>query len=164
MSYTEPERAHSSMWRLAVSVSLVFAAFSLHAQGTPFTGEWQIELCPERTSQECGAAAFELIQSGASLCGDHTFYTPGAGRMNEGFPGSVHGRVTGREALLTVTSGRNGAVVRGKATLNGDLLEWEKLEDVSEGNPPGDALILAKGQLRHLSTKTSAELEAACTR
>lgn len=74
--------------------------------------------------------------------------TPGCGRLNEGGEGTVKGVVVGRAAVLVVTSGRNGAIVLGRATLHGSFLDWKTLEDIKQGEPEGDSpLILGKGRL-----------------
>jgi hypothetical protein len=47
-----------------------------------------------------------------------------------------------------VTSGRNGAVVMGTATLQGGALHWQTLEEIRAGEPEGDSpLILGEGVL-----------------
>lgn len=121
------------------------------AQQSSFTGTWLIDLrsSDERErSVECGMAIFELTQVGDVITGSHAFATPGCGRVNEGGPEAVKGKVTGASAVLVVTSARNGAVVEGKATLNGDQLQWQTLQEIKPGDPAGDsALILEKGTL-----------------
>ncbi|BDT73100.1 hypothetical protein os4_26470 [Comamonadaceae bacterium OS-4] len=50
--------------------------------------------------------------------------------------------------MLVVTSGRNGAIVLGRAKLNRGLLQWEATEEIRAGEPEGDSpLILSKGML-----------------
>jgi hypothetical protein len=140
--------------RTAAILALMLAAPS-SADVDGFTGEWSLSLC-DGGRKPCGEAVLRLIQSGTRICGDHTFVAPGAGRMNEGGLGSVKGIVVGNEAILAIRSGRNGGVVLGRARLLADSLHWEVLETVAVGNPPEDALILAKGQLK----RTAAALEA----
>lgn len=72
--------------------------------------------------------------------------TGGCGRQNEG--GDVKGVVVNQTAVLVVTSGRNGAIVLGTATIRDGALYWETLEQISEGEPETDSpLILGKGTL-----------------
>ena len=128
-----------------------------------FSGRWEIELCYGGKDKPCGAAHFSLLQNGTRICGDHTFYTAGAGRMNEGSPGSVRGVVIGDTAVLVVRSGRNGALVLGKATRAGQNLRWQSLEEIDPGNPVGDGLILGEGVLKRTSHEiTDEELKKAC--
>jgi hypothetical protein len=65
---------------------------------------------------------------------------------------------------MVVTSGRNGAIVLGKATRTGDKLQWTTLEDIKPGEPAGDSpLILDKGSLKLESLQSaSPELLDAC--
>jgi hypothetical protein len=127
-----------------------------------FSGEWDIALCYNEKGQPCGSAHFSLLQYGTRICGDHTFYTAGAGRMNEGAPGSVRGTVQGDTAVLLVRSGRNGALVRGKATRVGNDLRWQTLEELEPGQPVGDGLILGEGVLKRETADPSSELKAVC--
>ncbi|MDO9312993.1 MAG: hypothetical protein Q7T97_00420 [Burkholderiaceae bacterium] len=74
--------------------------------------------------------------------------TVGCGRLNEGDQESVKGVVIGGVAVLVVISGRNGAVVLGKATVEGQSLHWETLDGIRAGDPSGDSpLILSRGVL-----------------
>lgn len=135
---------------------LLISAWSLGAQctyaaETGFSGTWAVDLrTPEQKAQraECGEASFVLLQTGKKITGSHTMATVGCGRLNEGGEGTVKGRVSGNRALLVVTSGRNGAVVKGVATLKNEALYWEITEEVKAGEPEGDSpLILGKGLL-----------------
>lgn len=75
--------------------------------------------------------------------------TVDCGRINEGGQGTVNGRVVGNHALLSATSGRNGAVVKGVATLTNEGLHWKITEQIKAGEPKGDSpLFLKKGMLR----------------
>ncbi|TAJ16269.1 MAG: hypothetical protein EPO47_07715 [Rugosibacter sp.] len=124
---------------------------SASAAEASFNGTWSIDLrskAEQKRRVECGLATFVLVQNGNKISGDHTFSTPGCGRLNEGGEGTVKGVVVGNTAVLVVTSGRNGAVVMGKATTNGAFLLWQTLEEIKQGEPEGDSpLILGKGRL-----------------
>jgi hypothetical protein len=121
----------------------------------PFTGEWEIDLrtpAQRRAGAECGSANFKLAQIGDKVTGDHSMATVGCGRLNEGGEGTVEGIAAGNTALLQVTSGRNGEVVRGRAVREGANLRWQALEQVKPGEPEGDSgLILGRGLLRRVS-------------
>jgi len=82
------------------------------------------------------------------ITGDHNFSTANCGRLNEGGPETVKGIVVGDTAVLSVTSGRNGAIVLGVARLVGSRLRWETVQEIRAGEPEGDSpLILFKGTL-----------------
>jgi hypothetical protein len=133
----------------AITLLLLQTLPTLCAAESSFTGSWYIDLrTPDEVAakEECGGAGFELIQKGKAISGTHYFATVKCGRLNEG--GAVKGIATGSEATLLVTSGRNGAVVRGKATLQRNRLTWQTLEEIKPGEPDGDSpLILGKGVL-----------------
>ncbi|WP_157131732.1 hypothetical protein [Piscinibacter gummiphilus] len=130
---------------------MALAMHSAHAADEGFSGAWSIDLrTPAQRAQRagCGEASFVLEQTGRRITGAHTMATAGCGRINEGGEGSVHGEVDGDHALLFVTSGRTGTVVKGRATLKGGGLDWETSEEVRAGAPMGDSpLILGKGFL-----------------
>ena len=145
------------------SLIALLALASVSSGAVPdFSGEWEIALCYNGKDQPCGSAHFSLLQYGTRICGDHMFYTAGAGRMNEGNPGSVRGTVEGDTAVLLVRSGRNGALVRGKATRVGNDLRWKTLEKLEPGEPVGDGLILSEGILKREPKGPSTELQSVC--
>jgi len=136
-------------------LSVLFFASKPSSAADPepeFSGVWRIDLrTPEqrRNKAECGFAQFELQQSGDRVRGDHSMFTTGCGRMNEGGEGTVVGVVHAGHAILVVSSGRNGAMVLGKAVRRGTALHWQTLERLKEGEPEGDSpLILDEGLLR----------------
>lgn len=136
---------------IAATFALLLVQASVAAEAT-FSGTWSTDLRTEQQraeNAECGTASFVLKQSGTQITGSHTFATVGCGRVNEGGEGTVKGRVVGNTAYLIVTSGRNGAVVKGVATLKNEALYWETKEELKAGEPEGDSpLILGKGLLR----------------
>ena len=121
----------------------------------PFTGEWEMDLrtrAERLAGAECGFANFKLAQNGNKVTGEHSMATVGCGRLNEGGEGTVEGTATGNTALLQVTSGRNGEVVRGRAVREGANLRWQTLERVKRGQPEWDSgLILGRGVLRRVA-------------
>lgn len=135
-------------------IATIFTIEPIHAASDNFTGTWKIDIRSTSEQQakiECGYAIFTLKQVGNTIRGDHIFATAGCSRLNEGGDGSVQGRVTNGEAILFITSGRNGAVVRGKAKIKNFKLIWKTLEEIKSGTPDGDSpLILNEGVLRRI--------------
>lgn len=132
---------------------------SLSAFGANFEGNWVVDT---RTVQEkkqadlfsCGSGYFELKQKGQNIIGTHSYYLPDCSRINEG--GTVVGTAKGSTAILYVTSGRNGAIVKGRATLKNNLLHWVTLSELKAGDIEGDSpLILGKGVLHREKPQAS---------
>lgn len=141
--------------RVLLISAIALVTQSVRAADTKFSGTWSIDLrTPEQKAQkaECGEASFVLKQVGKEITGSHTMSTVGCGRLNEGGEGTVKGQIVGGRAVLLVTSGRNGATVKGVATLRNNVLFWETKEEVKAGAPAGDSpLILGKGSLTKVS-------------
>lgn len=139
---------------VAVALLSIAAVVSADAARSNFSGTWTIDLrsASERKANiECGSATFNLKQVGKQITGEHSFATIGCGRLNEGGEGTVQGSVHNGKAMLMVTSGRNGAVVRGMAERKGAHLVWQTLEQVRPGDPEGDSpLILGHGVLHRV--------------
>jgi hypothetical protein len=127
-------------------------AISAQAAGVDFSGKWSIDLrspTERKRNVECGSASFSLSQIGDRVSGSHEFATPGCGRLNEGGDGTVKGFVIGSTAVLVVTSGRNGAIVMGRAVRKGNSLHWQIQEEIRQGEPEGDSpLIFGQGILK----------------
>lgn len=138
-----------------IAVLLMTSSFSSLAIGADFNGTWSIDLRTaeeKKSNVECGVATFSLAQKGENIIGSHEFYTPYCSRLNEG--GSVVGTAKGSTAILFVTSGRNGAIVKGKASLKNDALHWVVLDELKPGDIEGDSpLILYKGVLTRENPK-----------
>lgn len=130
-------------------------AFASAQADQPFTGQWEIDVrtpAEKKARAECGSAYFKLRQSGDKVTGEHAMAAVGCGRLNEGGDGTVEGIARGNTAVLLVTSGRNGEVVRGRAMREGNTLRWQVLEQVKPGEPEGDSgLILSRGLLRRVA-------------
>jgi hypothetical protein len=145
--------------RALVVLALVIRPTIATSTETNFSGTWTIDLRTpaERISKaECGGATFTLKQTDDRIVGEHTFATVGCGRLNEGGEGTVKGVVVGSTAVLIVTSGRNGAVVFGVATIVGGRLKWDVLDEIKSGEPEGDSpLILQHGMLSREASSRS---------
>ncbi len=136
-------------FRAAFLVGIALWASAAPALAADFSGTWRIDLRTAAQRQqkvECGAAHFTLTQVGDRVTGEHSVATAGCSRLNEG--GTVKGVVVGGTAVLAVTSGRNGAMVLGRATRRGSRLHWVTLEELKPGDTQGDSpLILGEGVL-----------------
>ncbi|WP_165681354.1 hypothetical protein [Metapseudomonas otitidis] len=146
-------RCQPRLARLLAALLLQATPALCLAEPTFFTGSWYLDLrTPEQQAAqaECGGAGFDLTQQGNTVHGTHYLATVNCGKLNDG--GEVRGTVTGSEAVLFVTSGRTGEVVKGKATLQGDTLRWQVLETVKAGEPEWEAgLVLREGALGRIA-------------
>ncbi len=123
---------------------------------TDFSGVWTKDLRTKaeiKNKTECGSALFELKQTGDQITGSHSFATAGCGRLNEGGEGTVRGVVVGDTAVLTVISGRNGAVVLGRAKRKGNVLHWQYLDEIKSGEPEGDSPLILNTTTLRLESK-----------
>jgi uncharacterized protein len=109
-----------------------------------FSGKWELDFRGS-PDLECGFAVFSLRQYDHWISGTHDMATIGCGRLNE--DGAVVGVSDGADAILIVTSGRNGAIVVGKAQRREKRLLWKAQSSLSRGAPDGDDLILKSGKL-----------------
>ena len=121
-------------------LSVAACSVSVRAEATEidFSGTWLVDLRTptERTNKlECGIAIFKLSHQDKKISGNHLFATPGCGRVNEGGEGTVKGYVVDSTAFLVVTSGRNGAIVMGKASRIANSLHWLVLDEIRPGEP-----------------------------
>lgn len=133
-------------------IFLLFISITLApiiADAGSFEGKWVIDLrSPDekKNNVECGDASFDLTQNGSNIVGTHDFYTSYCGRVNEG--GAVVGKAKGTKAILFVTGGRTGAIVKGRAEIKNGHLSWVTLKTIKAGEPKNDSpLILSKGVL-----------------
>jgi len=128
------------------------AACAAPAPAPGFAGNWEIDLrtpAERQAKAECGHAYFQLEQRGSDILGEHGYATPGCSQSQIGGP--VRGRVHAGVALLEVSSPKQGALVRGKATLFKGQLKWQTLEIIKPAEPVGEQiLILQKGLLKRV--------------
>jgi hypothetical protein len=147
-------------WRI-ISRTLALLVVAVNATAADFTGTWSIDLrtpTQRERKAECGFAEFTLVQTKDQVEGSHSFYTADCGRINEGGPGTVKGVVVDGRAILVVTSGRNGEMALGIATLEGENLGWQVKRDLRSGEPKGDSgLILARGHLLRAKPASQAQ-------
>lgn len=141
--------------RAALALGLAATASAAMAATAPaagFAGNWEIDLrtpAQRQAKAECGHAYFMLEQRGSEIFGEHGYATPGCAQSQNG--GMVRGRVQGREAVLEVSSPKQGALVRGKATLVKGQLQWQTLETLQAAEPAGEpVLILPRGTLKRV--------------
>ncbi|MGJ4727899.1 hypothetical protein [Luteimonas sp. SDU101] len=101
------------------------------AEPANFDGTWSTQWCDRtRPDLDCGGFRVTLVQKGDTLCGDFSGALVDLRQVDEG---DLSGRVEDGVALLDVRSGRNGSVVRVRATRIGANLHWKDEGTVREG-------------------------------
>lgn len=137
------------MKNISITFLLLTPLLASPAFAAGFNGTWSIDLRSDqekKNNAECGKASFTLSQlDNNAIVGSQEFYTVGCGRINES--SSIEGEAKGNKAILVITSGRNNAKVKGEATLKNGKLHWHVLEELSNGDPPNDGLILGDAVL-----------------
>jgi len=122
-----------------------------------FEGEWEATLCPEGVGimpEQCSHFAISLFENQGQLCGVHSFAAPGAGRVDEGIPPSIVGRIAANRAEIVVTSGRAPASIRVNleryADGDADFVHWKAREPYNVS----DALLPVNVSLTRPTTAT----------
>lgn len=131
-------------WNLASAAFLVLVVAQAGCTGTAqrdatttaapiadFNGTWSTRWCDRtRPDLDCGGFRVTLVQKGDTLCGDFSGALVNLRQVDEG---DLSGRVEDGVALLDVRSGRNGSIVRVRATRRGPDLHWKDEGTLREG-------------------------------
>lgn len=96
-----------------------------------FSGAWSVEWCDASNPHlDCGGFSVNLRQIGSRVCGEFGGALVNLRQVDEG---DIAGTADGDTAMLEVRSGRNGAIVRIKATRVGGNLHWKEAGTVRPG-------------------------------
>lgn len=101
------------------------------------SGAWGSDRC-SRSDQDASCGAFELylVQNKNRICGSYFGARQHLSQVDEGKPGSVIGVVVGNTAVVSIESGRNGAIYLGIARKSEGALRWQVVETIK--NPSSD--------------------------
>ncbi len=121
-----------------------------------FGGEWSVKWCDKTDPQaDCGGFYLSLVQEGDRLCGSYNGARVRLSQIDDGGSRAIHGVVVGDTAVLTIESGRSGAIYLVSASVRGDRMRWKMRDTVREADqdidiiarddelrrrPPGDEL------------------------
>lgn len=113
---------------------------------TDLSGVWGSGRCSGSDQEaSCGTFVLYLVQNKDRICGSYFGGRPHLSQVDEGGPRSVLGVVVGNTAVVSIESGRNGAIYLATARKSGDSLRWQTVETVK--NPPfGDVDFVASDQ------------------
>ena len=90
------------------------------------SGVWGRDRCNESGQEaQCGTFVLYLVQEGDRICGSYFAARPHLSQVDEGEPRSVLGAVVGNTAVVSIESGRNGAIYLATSRKSGRTLRWK---------------------------------------
>ena len=111
-----------------------------------FSGVWGSDRCGNAGKEaSCGALVIYLVQKKDRICGSYFGTRQHLSQVDEGEPRSVRGLVVGNTAVVSIESGRNGAIYLGTARKSGGTLHWEVVETIRKASS-GDMDLIASNQ------------------
>ena len=124
-------------WVAAAAMCLTMVGISRATAATrpdPYVGVWSGPVCyTPRGAEGCGEFTLYLKADKGRICGQHYAATPGAGRMDEGEPGTVLGTINGTQAVVVIQSMRNEARYLATLRRQGAQLVWHIVGKVAAG-------------------------------
>ena len=110
------------------------------------SGVWGSDRCNE-SSQEasCGTFVLYLVQKGDRICGSYFGGRSHLSQVDEGGPRSVLGVVVGNTAVVSIESGRNGAIYLATTRKSGGTLRWKTVGIIKKPSS-GDVDFIAPDQ------------------
>ena len=132
----------------ASAVSLIMLSSSAWAGSKPadLSGGWGSDRCSESGQEAaCGAFVLYLVQKKDRICGSYFGARQHLSQVDEGEPRSVLGVVVGNTAVVSIESGRNGAIYLGTAKKSGGTLRWQAIETIKKASS-GDVDLIASDQ------------------
>ena len=110
------------------------------------SGAWGSSRCSESDKDaSCGAFVLYLVQKKDRICGSYFGARQYLSQIDEGEPRSVLGVVVGNIAVVSIESGRNGAIYLGTARKSGSTLHWQVGETIKKPSS-GDVDLIASDQ------------------
>lgn len=110
------------------------------------SGVWGGDRCSESDQESaCGAFVLYLVQKKDRICGSYFGARQHLSQVDEGEPRSVLGVVVGNTAVVSIESGRNGAIYLGAARKSGGTLHWQVVETIKKPSS-GDVDLIASDQ------------------
>lgn len=122
------------------------------------SGIWGSDRCSESgQDSSCGAFVLYLVQKKDRICGSYFGARQHLSQVDEGEPRSVLGVVVGNTAVVSIESGRNGAIYLGTARKSGETLRWQAVETIKKPSS-GDVDLIAPDQsMKRKAGSASAE-------
>ena len=132
-----------------------------------FDGEWSVKWCDQTDPQaDCGGFYVSLVQDGDRLCGSYNGARVRLSQIDDGGSRAIRGVVVGDTAVLTIESGRSGAIYLVSAGVRGDRMRWMMRDTVREADQDIDIIATDDQLERRLPgnevTERRADTVAAC--
>lgn len=146
---------------LQITMTGCASAGPAESSAADFNGKWSVEWCDKgKPNAECGGFVATLVQDEDRICG--TYSSVDSRLMQSDEDGSIHGVVMGKSAVLTVESGRSGAIYLAQILLDERRMHWKLRDRIRKAD--GDIDLIAQDEWLRRSDGMSAnkELSAAC--
>jgi hypothetical protein len=133
-----------------------------------FGGEWSVKWCDKADPQaDCGGFYVSLVQEGDRLCGSYNGARVRLSQIDDGGSRAIRGVVVGDTAVLTIESGRSGAIYLVSADVLGDRMRWKMRDTVREADQDIDIIAtddeLERRPLESERSERHADTVAACS-
>lgn len=144
----------------ASAVGLLILSSSAWAGPRPadLSGVWGSDRCGESDQEaSCGTFVLYLVQNKDRICGSYFGGRAHLSQVDEGEPRSVLGVVVGNTAVVSIESGRNGAIYLGSARKSGGTLHWQTAETIKKPSSDDVDLIASSQSMKRKTGNTTAE-------
>jgi hypothetical protein len=106
-----------------------------------FGGEWSVKWCDKTDPKaDCGGFYVSLVQDRDRLCGSYNGARVRLSQIDDGGSRAIRGVVVGNTAVLTIESGRSGAIYLVSASLRADHMRWKMRDTVREADQDIDII------------------------
>jgi hypothetical protein len=130
----------------AVGLILLSSSAWATPKQADLSGVWGSDRCGESGQEaSCGTFMLYLVQNKDRICGSYFGARQHLSQVDEGEPKSVRGVVVGNTAVVSIESGRNGAIYLGTARKSGGTLHWQVVETIKKPSF-GDVELIASDQ------------------
>lgn len=145
--------------RFSAAGLIMLSASTLAAPGpADISGVWGGELCGDSAPEtSCGAFRLYLVQNKDRICGSYFGGRPDLSQVDEGEPRSVLGVLVGNTAVVSIGSGRSGAIYMATARKSGSTLHWQVAGTIKKPSSGDIDLIAHHQSMKRTRSSTAAK-------
>jgi len=122
------------------------------------SGVWGGDHCSESGQEaSCGTFVLYLVQNKDRICGSYFGARPHLSQVDEGEPRAVLGVVVGNTTVVSIESGRNGAIYLGTARKSGNNLHWQAVGTIKKPSSSDVDFIAPNQSMKRKTGSASAE-------